>query len=322
MPAQHRPHRPLWNLSVLTSPEAEEAAGELLLRLTGETPVITQSRETGWSTAQVFLQDPAQAPERVRARVAEGLRAIAACGLDVRPARIRWRRVPEADWRESWRRHFVPLQIGRSLLVRPSWSRRRALKGQATVILDPGLSFGTGHHPTTAYCLREIVRFRPRRDGALGLLDAGTGSGILAIAAARLGYRRVEAFDFDPEAVRVARENAAANGVLDRIRLEHREVGRLSLRPARARRFGVVCANLTADVLQPHAARLLAHLAQGGHLVVAGILDGEFDRLQACFEALGAHLVRSSRRREWRSGTFAVTPDLEARVPCRDPSHP
>ena len=135
------------------------------------------------------------------------------------------------DWAESWKRHFKPIEIGDALLVKPSWSKRRPRKNQAVVILDPGLSFGTGQHPTTAFCLREIVRLKLAKErGRLArefktrhhadepsalqsFLDIGTGSGILAIAAAKLGYQPVHAFDFDAEAVRIARANARANRV-------------------------------------------------------------------------------------------------------------
>lgn len=305
---------PLHALSLTVAPEAEDAAAELLFRITGESAVATHSRITGLSTVAVFLPRTPRRPTALRAAVKEGVAAIADCGLVVAPARISLRRVPPEDWRESWKRHFQPLPIGKALLVRPSWSRRRAEPGQAELILDPGLSFGTGQHPTTEFCLRELVRLRPRarsetRQGAKsptanqGLLDVGTGSGILALAAAKLGFRPVLAFDFDPECVTVARANARRNRVERRVTLTRRDVARLSLRPSR--RFPVVCANLTADLLQRHAERLVAQLADGGHLVLAGILAEEFDTVRLRFEGLGLRLARTARRREWQSGSFA-----------------
>ena len=138
------------------------------------------------------------------------------------------RRVAREDWSESWKRHFKALEIGPTLLVKPGWVRRRARKGQAVVVLDPGLSFGTGNHPTTEYCLRALAA--GRRDGERqSFWDVGTGSGILAIAAAKLGYAPVVAMDFDAEAVRVARENARRNGVLERVSISRRDITRMTL---------------------------------------------------------------------------------------------
>src|SRR5262249_14591442 len=147
-----------------------------------------------------------------------GLAAIARTGLGLGPARIRWLPVPLADWRESWKRHFSPRLIGGRLLVRPSWSPSRPGPGQVEIVLDPGLSFGTGQHPTTDYCLSEVVRLRPRGIRR-SLWDVGTGSGILAIAAAKLGFGPIEAWDLDPSAVRVAGQNALENRVRDLVKI-------------------------------------------------------------------------------------------------------
>lgn len=293
----------LHSLSILTSREAEDAVAELLLRETGQSAVATHSRITGLSTVAVFLTNVPSFPSTRRAALRRGLEAIAACDLDTQPGRIVFRRVAPADWRESWKRHFKPLAIGHRLLIRPSWSRRRPRRDQAEIILDPGLSFGTGQHPTTEFCLRELVRLAPRRTPG-SLLDVGTGSGILAIAAAKLGYVPVRAFDFDPEAVEVARRNATDNRVADRLRVRRDDVARLPASPRRGQTYDVVCANLTADLLQRHADRLLAQVVPGGHLVLAGILAEEFDAVSATFHRAGLTLIREAKRKEWRSGSF------------------
>src|ERR1019366_8464695 len=159
-------------------------------------------------------------------------------GLDIGPGRISLLGVSREDWAESWKLHFKPLLIGSALLLKPSWSRRRPGKGQAVVVLDPGLSFGTGRHPTTAFCLRQLVA-RRRSGESQSCLDIGTGSGILAIAAAKLGYAPVDAFDFDPEAVRIARANARRNGVAARIRFQRRDLTKLPRRSAR--QYSLIC---------------------------------------------------------------------------------
>jgi ribosomal protein L11 methyltransferase len=195
------------------------------------------------------------------------------------------------------------MSIGQKLLVKPSWSRQRPARGQAVVILDPGLSFGTGQHPTTRFCLEQLVK-RHRAGAAQSVLDVGTGSGILAIAAAKLGYSTVHAFDFDPESVRVARQNAKVNGVTKKVQLSQADVTRLSLR--NSPRYSVVCANLLANLLLAERARLMAKMTQDGVLVVAGILRREFSEVQQAYERAGLKLIARRIEKEWQSGTFEM----------------
>ena len=211
-------------------------------------------------------------------------------------------RVRHQDWSMSWKRHFRPIEIGSALLIRPSWSRRRPRKGQAVVEIDPGLSFGTGQHPTTAFCLRQLtVRRSPRKPQSF--LDLGTGSGILAIAAVKLGYGPIDALDSDPDAIRIARANARQNGVVGRIRFLRQDIGKLGT--VVSSRYGLICANLTADLLVKERARFVSRLQPWGVLVLAGILDQEFAGVQRAYEAVGLQLSSSRREREWRSATFA-----------------
>lgn len=212
-------------------------------------------------------------------------------------ARISIRKVPARDWSESWKRHFHPICVGR-LLVLPTWSRRRVRSDQAVIRLNPGLSFGTGQHPTTRFCLAQIAA-----TGSGGaLLDVGCGSGILALAAARLGCSFVRAIDNDPEAVRIATENAVLNGLEAKVRPETVDLATLPARPER--QYDVVCANLVADLLQQFGSRLTDRVAQGGALVAAGILAAEFGRVEAAFSALGFKLAAAKTEGEWRSGVW------------------
>ncbi|MFN0066830.1 MAG: 50S ribosomal protein L11 methyltransferase [Limisphaerales bacterium] len=292
---------PLWHLSVVTAPEAEDAVAELLARLTDVPASSYHHLESGVCTVSAYLVNPSFWPRAQTAALKDGLRRIAECGLEIAPERIAFRRVRAADWRESWKRHFKPIHVGRALLVRPGWSRERARPGQRVVVLDPGLSFGTGQHPTTAFCLAQLVRAR-RAGSAQSLLDAGMGSGLLAIAAAKLGYSPVDAFDFDPDSVRVATENARRNRLVGRIALRHADLTKLPRRPRR--RYDVVCANLMAGLLLAERDRLLARVKPGGLLVLAGILREQFAEVRAAYEAAGLRLVAEQARKEWRSGAF------------------
>jgi len=205
-----------------------------------------------------------------------------------------------ASWAESWKRHFKTLLAGR-ILVKPGWSKRKARGNQVEVILDPGLAFGTGQHPTTAFCLEQISSYSrpaPRQS----LLDLGTGSGILAIAAARLGYAPILALDFDPEAVQVAKRNAQRNRVAGKVTVKQADVRRLSRSPRR--RFDLICANLLADLLLSERDRIVAQLNPDGRLVVAGILRKEFEEMVKSYEAAGLCLRGKQSKKEWSSAVF------------------
>jgi ribosomal protein L11 methyltransferase len=291
----------LWKISVTTTPEAEDAVTQLLENAFGQPVSSYTDAETGATLVSVYVPKRPDWSQARQKEIALGLRKIGSSGLKLGPGQIALKRIQNEDWAESWKLHFKPLAIGSALLLRPSWSRRRPRKGQAAVVLDPGLSFGTGRHPTTAFCLRQLVARRQPGESQ-SCLDIGAGSGILAIAAAKLGYAPVEAFDFDPEAIRVARANARRNGVAANIRLRRQDLTKLPRRSAR--QYSVVCANLISSLLMAERERILARLHADGVLVVAGILEGEFAQVQMSFEAAGLRLKAGRTQKEWRCGAF------------------
>jgi ribosomal protein L11 methyltransferase len=301
--------KPLWRISVATTAEAEDAVSELLSNVTGGAAVAYFHLESQVSHVSVFLGEGDFNQPAAREAITSGLAHICSCGLDTGRAQIQIARVRREDWSESWKRHFKPMVIGadrrrpgvRSLLVKPSWSRQKAAMRQALVILDPGLSFGTGQHPTTSFCLRELVRFQSPGERR-SFLDLGTGSGILAIGAAKLGYAPVAALDFDPDAVRVARENARRNRVAERVKPVRGDVTKLSLRPAR--QYDVVCANLIATLLLAERDRIVRQVKPGGRLVLAGILAAEFAKVRRAYADKRMKLCASQTQNEWCSGAF------------------
>jgi ribosomal protein L11 methyltransferase len=292
----------LWRLSVTTSCQADDAIAEFLGRSFGQPACSYTDAETRLATVSVYLRDRPANFAASRRELAFGLERLVRSGLDIGPGNISLTRIPKEDWAESWKLHFKPLEIGSTLLLKPSWSRRRPRKGQAVVILDPGLSFGTGRHPTTAFCLRQLVARRPRAE-AQSCLDIGTGSGILAIAAARLGYGPVVALDCDPEAIRIARANARRNGASSKIRFLRQDLAGLPRRSAN--KYSVICANLVSSLLLTERERILARLHADGDLIVAGILNSEFGQVQTAFEDAGLRLIATRTQNEWRSGAFA-----------------
>lgn len=285
-----------------TTNEAEDAVAELLGARLGQTTACYFNLETGVSLVSAFREK--KFPTSVRLEIAAGLKEIKRCGLNLGRGKIEITRVKREDWAESWKKHFKAIEIGRALLVKPSWIKKSPRPGQVVVILDPGLSFGTGQHATTSFCLGQIARLADKTL-AKSFLDIGTGSGILAIAAVKLGFQPVHAFDFDPESVRVAKANARVNQVSKRLKIFPGDVTKLPVKAAK--QFDLVCANLISNLLIAQKKKISARVKPGGTLVLAGILAAEFVEVQRAFEALGLKLVASKVEKEWRSGSFCFT---------------
>ena len=205
------------------------------------------------------------------------------------------------DWSEVWKQHFHPFRASRRLVVKPSWEPYARQPGDVVIEIDPGMAFGTGQHGTTRACLQFMDGLSDGL-GAVSLLDAGCGSAILALAAAKLGYAPVHAFDIDAEAVGVARANLQSAGAADIVVTCHDLAG---YRPPF--RFRVVVANILAGTLIEYAEPLCSFVdgsGAGGHLILSGILTAQYDGVLRRFGELGA--VEQERRtlEGWTSGRF------------------
>jgi ribosomal protein L11 methyltransferase len=206
--------------------------------------------------------------------------------------------VADPGWADAWRAYFRPLLVGNRLLVVPPWEMSQAC-GRVVIIIEPGRAFGTGHHGTTAGCL-ELLEQVVERDRPGRAIDLGTGSGILAIAAARLGIDEVVAIDDDPDAVGNARTNVARNDVGDQVTCALGEASTLEVDPA-----PLVLANLLAVAhhrLAPSYRRLLT---PGGTLIAGGILEPEVDRVVETLRRHGFDGAVVVTRQEWT--TLALT---------------
>lgn len=249
-------------------------------------------REPATVRAYIPAADLAVA-ERLAADVVRDLGHLSAFGL--RPiGELRTRLVAESDWAEAWKAHFPVMRIGRRIVIRPSWQRHRAARGEIVLALDPGMAFGTGLHPTTRLSLVGLEALADR--GSLPVaraLDVGCGSGILSIAAARLGAETVTAIDIDPIAVDATAANARRNRLASRVR------SRLGSLPSGEAPFDLVIANLIASVLIALASGIERELAVNGQWLVSGIFG---DREAAVRDALAAAGLATTDRwadEEW-----------------------
>lgn len=218
--------------------------------------------------------------------------ALAALGL--RPA-LRTRTVREQDWADAWKEHFHVEHLGRRLVIRPSWRPFTPQPGDVVIDLDPGMAFGTGQHPTTRTCL-ELLEEHVRPGDVV--LDVGTGSGILAVAAVKLGAARCLALDVDPQAVRVARDNAARNGVAERVQVVE---GTLTADDALRHAFDLAVANITAAAVAALAPALAAALRPGGTLIGSGIVADRLDAVRAALAAAELSVTEVRAVGDWRT---------------------
>lgn len=288
---------PWLELSVEADGEAVEAVSEILGRVSAGTAVQPTRLIRDPNDELVAREDP-DAPFVVSAHLADAPDAgasveateralwhLQAFGLG-RVGPLRVRAVDDVDWTDAWRQHYVPQRIGRVVIV-PSWADEPVGDGEVAVILDPGMAFGTGLHPTTRRCLEMLQEVTPIPHA---ILDVGCGSGILGLAALRLGAESVVAVDTDAQAVQATVDNAARNGVADRVRASR---GNLAAEPTE--RYGLVLANLVAAVLIDLAPRLADHLAPDGMLIASGIIE---PRAEEVIAAMTAARLRVRARRD------------------------
>jgi ribosomal protein L11 methyltransferase len=211
-------------------------------------------------------------------------------GLEVRQA-------AEEDWAEAWKEHFKPLKVTERLVIRPPWEDYEAGPGETVLIIYPGMAFGTGRHPTTLLCLKALEQVwedmaGPGSPGTWQVLDVGTGTGILALAAARLGAK-VLAIDVDPEAVAAALDNVRLNALEDLVWVEATPINALR------QQFALILANLTAADLSHWAEALAGRTIPGGVLIVSGFLTQDLPTVAARFAHYGLTQAGRLAQEEW-----------------------
>ena len=290
-------------LSVEADVEAVEPVSEILGRVATGTAVQPTRLIRDPNDELAAREDPG-APFLVVAHIPDDEGAAAAIesteralwhlqAFGLRPVgALRTRHVDDGDWTDAWKAHYVPQRVGRVVIV-PSWLEEPLGPGEVAITLDPGMAFGTGLHPTTRGCLHLLQEVSPM---PAGVLDVGCGSGVLALAALRLGAERAVGVDTDPLAVAATRENAERNGLADRVTVNE---GTL---PASAEgRHELVLANLVAAVLIELAPRLAAHLAPGGVLLASGIIEPRATEVVGALRAAGLSVTARRDDGEWVS---------------------
>lgn len=227
-------------------------------------------------------------------RVGRELDAVRRCGLDAGTLEVTLEALAEDDWLNAWKTDYHALEISPRLAVVPSWEIAgwSGREGQLPLVIDPGVAFGTGVHETTVLCLRALVDLAPGRT----VLDVGTGTGILAIAAARLGAARVVALDLDPVAVGVARNNVAQNGVQDAVTVLPSD---LVAAVSGTGTFDVVVANLLAGLVERLLPEVSRVMVPGGRLLASGLVESQAQRVADAMRRYGFADIGQQRMADW-----------------------
>ncbi|MGQ9688520.1 MAG: 50S ribosomal protein L11 methyltransferase [Desulfobaccales bacterium] len=279
---------------LLVPARMQEEASVFLTEFSGRGVIIEEEESGEGAVIRAFFRPeefgPWQRQELQRYLARLGEHDLLPLGLEVRPA-------AEDDWAEAWKVHFKPVKVTPRLVIRPPWEEYQPAPGETVVTIYPGMAFGTGRHPTTLLCLQALEQIWEEMDlgrspATWQVLDVGTGTGILALAAARL-EARVLAIDVDPEAVVAALENVRLNALEEVVWVESTPLAALR------QQFALILANLTAADLIHWAEALAGRTLPGGALIISGFLTEDLPTVSARFAQYGLKEAGHLTRDEW-----------------------
>lgn len=256
-----------------------------------DTAVVTV---TAWLPCDELLKGRISTFEQ---RAAELVKSV-----DTRPAETIYSKIKQEDWANNWKQYFHPVKVGEKIVIKPSWEKYEAGAADLVIELDPGCAFGTGTHPTTSMCINLLEKYLKKE---MRFFDVGTGSGILAISAAFLGLKDIQAADYDQVAVRTARENVAQNDQEDNIRCFQSDL--LAQLEGKA---DFIAANIIADIILRLFGQLSQKLNPGGLFLASGIIDSRQEEIEAAARKNGFEIVEQRHAGGWAAIVFGRKEDL------------
>jgi ribosomal protein L11 methyltransferase len=280
-----------WLVIFLIVPKGFKEAISNFLIEEGATGVEEVDEDLKWEKFKVYFPQNRKG-EKVLRSLPRYLKSLEKIAPEMSRIQIETTYIPEQDWGENWKRFFKPVQATSTFVVKPPWSKIRLKKGQIPIDIYPAMAFGTGTHATTKLCMKALER-RSWGKG-FSVLDVGTGSGILSIAAARLGAHEVLGLDIDGVAVKNARENVERNQVSDIVKIRKGRIGDVQ------KRFDRVVANIDFKNLKRMRGPLIHHLKNQGFLILSGILIEEEERIRRHYLETGLlRWMETDREGEW-----------------------
>ncbi len=289
-------------MAVEIHPSLAEAASNFLIEQ--GSPGITQEAVKGAAGRKrerliAYYPDDGAFPA-ARKRIHTYLRAI--CKAHRPDYKLSARTIREEKWAEAWKENFKPILVTPRLVIKPPWENWPKQQGQIVIEIDPGMAFGTGTHPSTQMCLQFMEEVIPSFPKIPSVLDVGTGSGILAVAARKMGVKRITAIDIDPVAIECARANARANRVGQGISFRSGSPHNLKVS------YDLVVANLLPQELLGVAADLARLGARSGKLIISGFLVKQEKEMAAAFQRQGFGKQEARRQKGWAAWVLAKNP--------------
>ncbi len=277
-------------ISLLIPKGLGEAVSNFLIEQ-GATGIEEVGEDLRWERLKVYFPQDGK-EEEVLCSLHRYLKSLKNIVPEMSYTKIETTSIPEQDWSQNWKRFFKPVQVTSRLVVKPPWSKIRLKKNQIPIEIHPGMAFGTGTHATTRLCMKALEMCLRRK--GFSVLDVGTGSGILSIAAARLKASEVWGLDIDGAAIENARENVKRNSASDIVKIRKGRVGDIH------KKFDVVVANIDSKNLKRLRWPLIHHLKSKGFLILSGILEEEGERLRQHYLETGHfQWAKMTHEEEW-----------------------
>lgn len=271
--------------------EAQEAATEILYAEGAQGVELDEQEDD--VNLKIYLPEAEVNPEKL-AVIKDKIQGLSRFGLDPGTVEVHTHTVNEEDWANAWKDYFFPEKISETFVVKPTWREYKVKPGEIVIELDPGMAFGTGTHASTYLALQAIEEILPKQPN---MLDVGTGSGILAIAAALLGVPQITAVDIDSVAVEVAKENVMLNKVQKQVQVMRSDL--VQKIKEKGKKYKVVTANIIAEVILMLVPDLPEVLEEDGYFIASGIIVERFDQVRIALEEQGYELKRIYREGEW-----------------------
>ncbi len=296
----HKPNKSWLRITITASETISDPIADFICAQTGGVEQIPLASANAAQEQIIgYLENTPHTKEKLKT-ITTYLEELAHLASEEGKTRLETEIIPDEDWNKTWKERFKPLPITAHLVIKPTWESYQPSVDEKVIEMDPGMAFGTGHHASTKLALEFVEGiFHGTETPPKTVLDVGTGTGILAMAAALFGAQEVLAIDNDPEAVVVAEENILRNGLTPTITADGVVLADIP------RQFDLVIANIIHDTLIELAASLAARLAPKGRLILAGILTGpQTDNIRAAYNALGLKHQETRSEGEWSALLF------------------